>query len=358
MYQFQAGTHVTRRISKLPNNKSELQRPVGPLLVLHSLRPSNMRGLVKSHQQQDEQTRVIVGIEAWDGKEWEAHVLRLLQDQYGHENVQKVPAKHKGDCGLDYFCLNRLVVYQCYAVEEPIGVADRATKQKSKITTDIGKFCDIEKGAAEMFAGYGIKRWILAVPVNDSKEVIQHALKKTAEVINKKLPYVDPGFQILVHDKDDFDDASWDRRVQLRDRIRPEIVEPTSEDVAELAESNRNLTGNLRRKLETRFDHIGELDDAIDDALRVFMESQIAVSQLRNMAPEAFEQVTRLVAERLRRLRLGSKGSGGGDRLEVEIDALKASILSSVPNLDHGTAETIAFGSVSDWLMRCPLKLD
>jgi hypothetical protein len=301
---------------------------------------------------------VIVSTEAWDGNEWEAHVLRLLQDQYGHENIQKVPAKHKGDCGLDYFCLNKLVVYQCYAVVEPIGVADRAAKQKSKITTDIGKFCDAAKGAAEMFAGYKIKRWILAVPLNDSKDVVQHALNKTADVIAKNLSYVDPDFQILVHDKDDFDIASWDRRVQLRNRIRPQVTAPTLEDVAEMAGSNQNLIDNLRRKLGARLDNPGELDDAIDDALRVFLESQNAVSQLRNMAPEAFEHVTRLVAERLRRLRLGSKGAGDGDRLEVEIDALKASILTSVPNLDHGAAETIAFGSVSDWLMRCPLKLD
>ena len=123
-----------------------------------------------------------------------------------------------------------------------------------------------------------------------------------------------------------------------------------------MADSNQNLTDNLRRKLERRFDDAGELDDAVDDALRICMESQNAVTQLRNMAPEAFEQVTRLIAERLRRLRLGSRA--GGDRLETEIDALKSSILASVPNLDQGTAETIAFGSVSDWLMRCPLKLD
>lgn len=180
----------------------------GSFLVPHVLRQSYKREFGESHRRQDEQARVIVSIDAWDGNEWEAHVLRLLQDQYGHENVQKVPAKHKGDCGLDYFCLNKLVVYQCYAVEEPVCVADRATKQKSKITTDIGKFCDAAKGAAEMFAGYGIKRWILAVPLNDSKEVVQHALKKSGEVIAKKLSYVDPDFQILVHDKDDFDLAS------------------------------------------------------------------------------------------------------------------------------------------------------
>jgi len=299
-----------------------------------------------------------VDIDAWDGNEWEAHVLRLIQDQYGPENVQKVPAKHKGDCGLDYFCLDKLVVYQCYAVEEPVDIAVRATKQKSKITTDIRKFCDTSKGAAEMFDGYKIKRWILAVPTHDSREVVEHALKKTAEVIKKTLSYVDPGFQILIHDKNDFDQASWDRRVQLRNRIRPLVTVPTTAQIAEMADGNQDLTDNLRKKLGKRFDNDGELDEAIDGALRVFLESQNAVSQLRNLAPDAYEEITRLMAQRLLRLRMGSSGSGNVDRLEVEIDTLKANIIAAVPNLDRGTAETIAFGAVSDWLMRCPLRLD
>lgn len=299
-----------------------------------------------------------VDIDAWDGNEWEAHVLRLIQDQYGPENVQKVPAKHKGDCGLDYFCLDKLVVYQCYAVEEPVDIAVRATKQKSKITTDINKFCDTSRGAAEMFAGHRIRRWILAVPNHDSRDVVQHALKKTAEVILKNLPYVDPGFQILVHDKDDFDQASWDRRVQLRKRIRPLVTVPTEAEVTELADSDQNLTDNLRKKLGVRFDNEGELDDAIDDALRVFLESQNAVSQLRNLAPDAYEDITRLMAQRLRRLAMGSRGSGNVDRLEVEIDSLKTNIIAAVPNLDLGTVETISVGAVSGWLMRCPLRLN
>ena len=70
--------------------------------------------------------------EIWDGNDWEAHVLRLLQDQYGAHNFQKVPAKHKGDCGLDYFCLDKLVVYQCYAIVEPVDVAARQPSRNRK----------------------------------------------------------------------------------------------------------------------------------------------------------------------------------------------------------------------------------
>ena len=297
-------------------------------------------------------------IEAWDGHEWEAHLLRLLHDQYGAENVQKVPAKHKGDCGLDYFCLEKRVVYQCYAVEEPVDVATRSAKQKSKITTDIGKFCDPAKGAAQIFAGYKIKRWILAVPLHDSREVVEHTMKRTADVIAKNLAYVDPEFQILVHDRADFDEASWKRRAQLRNRIRPIVPPPTREEVVAAASGDQNLTENLRRKLQVRFDELGALEDAVDDALRISLESQVAVEALRKIAPEAYEDVTRLTSQRLRRLSLGSRGAGNIDRLDAEIDGLKSSILTAVPNLDPGTAETIAFGAVSEWLMRCPLRLD
>lgn len=177
-----------------------------------------------------------------------------------------------------------------------------------KITTDINKFCNPLKGAAEMFDGYRIKRWILAVPTHDSRDVVQHALKKTAEIIQKKLAYVDPSFQILVHDKDDFDEASWDKRIQLRKRIKPLIPVPTEAEVAEMAVQNQNLVDNLRDKLGVRLDNDGDLDDAIDEALRGFLESQNAVSQLRNLAPDAYEEITLQLAQRLRRLRMGSGG--------------------------------------------------
>jgi hypothetical protein len=135
------------------------------------------------------------------------------------------------------------------------------------------------------------------------------------------------------------------------------VTIPTESEVAEMADGNKNLIDNLREKLGVRFENDSELDDAIDDALRVFLESQNAVSQLRNLAPDAYEEITRLVAQRLRRLGMGARVSGNVDRLEVEIDSLKTNIIAAVPNLDLGTAETIAFGVVSDWLMRCPLRL-
>jgi hypothetical protein len=188
--------------------------------------------------------------------------------------------------------------------------------------------------------------------------VVEHAMKKTAEVITKGLPYVDLEFQVLVHDRSDFDEDSWKRRAQLRHRIRPVVPPPTRDEVIAVAAGDQNLTENLRRKLQVRFDDLAALEDAIDDALRTSLESQVAVETLRTIAPDAYEDVSLLTAQRLRRLRLGTRGAGGVDRLDAEIDGLKRSFLAAVPNLDPGTAETIAFGAVSEWLMRCPLRLD
>lgn len=295
--------------------------------------------------------------EYWDGKDWEEFVFRLLQDMHGPENIQPVPAKHKGDCGIDYICVNKSIVYQCYACEEPVDVATRAEKQRDKITTDIGKLCDPSKGAASVLGARKVKRWILVVPNHDSRDVVAHANKKTEEVRMKGLAHIDAEFQILVHDLAAFDPASISRRNALRARIRPSIEAVTLEQIASLTKADGSLEDNLRKKLATRIPDTVALDEAVNEALRASMESGNAIEALRQIVPEAYEHVERLKAERLRRLRSGARGSGG-DRLDAEINDLKAKLMEAVPNLDPGVAESICFGSVSEWLMRCPLRLD
>ena len=81
-------------------------------------------------------------LDFWDPNDWELYVFGLLQDRHGPLNVMRVPARHRGDLGVDYYCLTEDVVYQCYAVQEPCEVADRADKQKAKITVDLRKLCD------------------------------------------------------------------------------------------------------------------------------------------------------------------------------------------------------------------------
>jgi len=296
-------------------------------------------------------------IESWNGDDWETHVGRLLQDRHGAINLQKVPAKHLGDGGLDYYCASEAVIYQCYAVEEPIDVATRSSKQKSKITADIGKLCRAGGVAAKLFKPNPISRWILAVPKHDSQEVNSHAAAKAEEVRKLGLAHIAPDFEILIHDRDDFDDDSWARRASMRARLRPVISPATDQEVADIETSSVDLVDNLRRKLAKRTKATADLEDDVDVALRSFVEYQNALDFLRANAPDAHEEIVALTAQRLKRLKLvGAKASeSAANILEVELDNLTARFKERVPNLDPDTAEQLAFGVVSEWLMRCPL---
>jgi hypothetical protein len=108
----------------------------------------------------------------------------------------KVPARHKGDFGVDYYCVSGRVAYQCYAVQEPCDVDDRATKQKAKITKDLKKFCTRAE-LASLFVGNKVERWILVVPIHDSAQVNLHLSAKTAQVRALGLAYVATDFEVL-----------------------------------------------------------------------------------------------------------------------------------------------------------------
>src|SRR3546814_3384148 len=99
----------------------------------------------------------------------------LLQSRHGVLNLHKVPATHIGDFGIDYYCLADLVIYQCYAVEEPIDIAIRADRQKSKITTELKKLI---AGASEV-SKLQIGRAHVCTPVTNAHLVCRLLLDKT-----------------------------------------------------------------------------------------------------------------------------------------------------------------------------------
>lgn len=301
-----------------------------------------------------------VELEIWDGDEWEAHVLRLLHDRHGATNVQKVPARHRGDCGIDAFCLSDRVVYQSYAVLEPCSVADRAEKQRDKITIDIGKFTDPAKGASELFKDHPISRWILVVPLHDSREVNRHAIRKQGEVRALGLTHVAADFEILVHDRGDFDEQSYARRRQERARIRALASAPTDLEVAALEAQSSDLVANLRRKLAKRLRSGEPIEDASDAAIREYIASQNALESLRLSAPEAHEKILAFISQRMRRLVLvgGRRGHSPAETLEAEIDGFVAGLRERLPLLDPETLDQLAIGTISQWLMLCPLDFD
>ena len=136
--------------------------------------------------------------------------LSLLQGRHGPLQVHKIPATHKGDFGIDFYCTAEAVIYQCYAVEEPVDIVCRADRQKTKITTDLKKMVDGAAEVSKLFLAKPVKKWILLAPVHDSKDVNLHCAKKTTDLRAQRHSHLDADFEVGIHDQKSFPWRSLD----------------------------------------------------------------------------------------------------------------------------------------------------
>src|SRR5215204_4061018 len=164
---------------------------------------------------------------SWTGDDWEAYCLLLIQRRYGADEVQRVPAKHGGDLGIEAFTFSGLA-FQCYAAEEPLSTRERYEKQRDKLTVDLAK---LEKKQSELRALLGpvlIRRYIFMVPLFNSGKLIQHCTAKAAEYRAKRLPHLDPDFRIVVVTEDDYAETVREVLAQPRELVAVEAADEYS----------------------------------------------------------------------------------------------------------------------------------
>jgi len=296
-------------------------------------------------------------LQIFSGDEWEDFCLWLLQDRHGPLNVHKVPAKDKGDQGLDYYCITDRVVYQSYAVDEPISVAVRAEKQKAKMTVDLGKFVHHASDIALLFSGSLIQHWVLLVPLHDSKSVNQHAGKKTAELRGMNLLHIDPSFEVGVQDLANFNPAAVEARTADRETIRITLESVQEQDITALTQSQPELLNNLQRKLLKRIATGGApIDSAAQTLIEQLLQRDNVLDKLRGAAPELHDKIQSAISRRLRHLStIGTTATTVPAIMGGQFDDLRQEIAAAIPNLDKEAVDTIAYGTIASWLMICHL---
>lgn len=289
--------------------------------------------------------------EFWDPNEWELHVFGLLRDRHGALNVMKVPARHKGDYGLDYYCLSGRVAYQCYAVQEPCEVADRAAKQKAKITTDLEKFCTKKAELATLFGDVRINRWALLVPIHDSGQVNLHLTSKAAIVKGLKLPYVGHDFEALVHDLESFDAGAREYRALQRQSTSLPSQQPTQQDITDWAQTSNPLVAALSQKLSKRVGthDAAHLEEAVHEAIGWFLERENALETLRLNAPQLHEALIGIISRHTTRLHLYGPSPDGTPHqiLRDEVNALMEDLQQSIPYFTADSAQQVALQQFS-----------
>ena len=293
----------------------------------------------------------------WLGPTWERYCRRLLSLRYG-VSYQPVPDRDRGDFGIDGFT-SEGEVFQCFAAQDPQNNEDLYRKQRDKITSDLGKLVKNIGKVRGLTAPSDIKCWVLLVPRFDSKRVLEHAANKANELLAKQLAGVDAGFFVRVLTDEDFEPEKG-QLAGISSVLLPDPPpDPTDASVQAWKQSEPDAEATLKRK-------IAHLPDSLPDdqqqqlcveLIRRHLSSEAAGDQLRRLQPEIWERINTEKKQRERLLHAENLSAKPSERpsLAGEVDKVRSRLGSVLSSIDIGLEESLAWGFVADWLIRCPL---
>jgi len=295
-----------------------------------------------------------------EGDEWQDWATQLLQRHYPPGEYQAVPDGQSGDAGIEGFSLDGCV-YQMYGPRSELNFKARHEGLRRKITEDTNKFVKNRAKLQSLLGGLKVKRWILLVPYFDSRSIVEHATKKTKEILGLSLDYVDAtDFRVMVLNEDAF---AVERSALLNGgrtsvRIEGVVIDADTIDAWSVEEANSELVRVLDEK-------ISRLPTLTTPELRIrlrrdyvshLLHGQNILEGLRSY-PDIWSTVRRLRSERERYLfsMCMTSQAAPGAILKEAVETFIASIRECAPALALETVNAVPHEVIADWLMRCPL---
>jgi hypothetical protein len=293
----------------------------------------------------------------WDDKEWEAFCLSLVQERHGPTKVKQVPDQHKGDLGIEFFTVDGCV-YQCYAPKFPASIKDRANRIKAKIRLDLNKFAKHKDELSLLFVHNEVKRWILQVPLQDSKEVVLALGALARKIRGVGLPYVSADFEVLAQDQTDFgpERESLRRRAALRAPIT--ITPSADDDVPVWEDDNIELGETLNSKLRRGFpeDDVSRRASLFVLFVKQYVDAENLKHTIRKEFPDLWEGLEANIRSAEKNLiLLGVESRHPRAILQAELNDITQRISCQLPTFQISDVEILTRGALADWLMRCPL---
>jgi hypothetical protein len=216
----------------------------------------------------------------------------------------------------------------------------------------------IKISSRSFFGKTKIRRWTLVVPNLDSKEILLIYEARAAYIRTLELPYVDDEFHIRTLDQSDFSTEIEQLRRRAALKAPLPVSAATDDDVPAWTEANSVLAETLSGKLERGFPR--EMRAAHQQRFGAFVKRAIdaenILDKLRQDMPDLWEGVTTAMRSAEKNLEmLGTGRQNPRDVLKEEVNKLQDGVSAQLKGFGRADIETIAFGTMSDWLMRCPL---
>lgn len=290
----------------------------------------------------------------WDGAAWQAYALRLVQLRHGAYNVQQIPDKVRGDCGVEFFSLDGCL-YQCYAPEEVFDLPKAVSGMKAKARRDLGKLKKYTEALGEILQSMKVSRWILLCPFLDDKEVVAYVRAQGEQTLKLGLPFLETDFEALVHSADDFETQIEMLRMQS---LGPPLQVLPPDDVEVLNAAGGELGVRLGQKLKRAFPSHTKVDrqKRAEEYLRALILRENTMDALRLDHPVLWERSASCLESEERRL--GALGPGEGRpsvQLRESMSRIESSLRQDLSGVSAATITAMSIGTIGDWLVRCPL---
>ena len=293
----------------------------------------------------------------WQGREWQDYCLMLLHKRYADHSLQEVPDRHLGDLGIEAFSLDGCA-FQCYAALEPLSTQDLYEAQRDKLTADLSKLKKNEAELKKILGGLKIERYVFMVHRLDSRFLLEHAVNKVADVLAWGLDFIDAEFKIVVVTDDHY---PVERASIVAVPVPLVISEPVTEaSASSWAGDNSTLLHDAARKFQKLGLNGDGLSSALDSLTYQFLDGENALQKLRERYPDHWTAAQSCRSRREKRLPLEFPASSNTSMQVVTqvADALSDEIARDAPSISGAIAETIAWATVADWIMRCPLDFE
>ena len=278
------------------------------------------------------------------------------------ENLQPVPDRVHGDGGLEAYRLDQPIVYQCYAPEDPLSVAEQTKAQKRKITNDIKKLVDNCDRTIELLGpSYRVSRWVLLTPEYDDKALLSHARTTSTKVRTGPPcpPWCASDFEIVIHtDRDLFAQELAVLHGSSAGGIRMNVARPAEDEVYGFLPDG--VAERLREKLRVDPDLAAQPEDLEEYCFEILMD-YVYGAQAASIMDSDFSIAYRQMQERaalthgtLRRRMRASRDVE--ESISTLANDLARSLREDVPALSATWCEAMARYYIASWWIDCPLR--
>ncbi len=294
------------------------------------------------------------GFEQLPGDEWQGLCIRVLREHHGPAHLVHVPDEDRGDAGMEAFSLDGCV-YQCYAPEnEPLRASQRFTKQRDKMTEDVGKFIDNHDKIKRILPpGFEASLWILLVPLITTKRLMEHASTQTQRLRDADLSYAAANVIVEAQTITAYEQACV--TVVTRQLTRLSLPAADQLDYGML-QTPQIETMNTKLAKTPAYQTVESRTTLVDRLLTSHLVGRTHRDCLRDQLSELGDELEERLSDLEARLELHYRlDQPDPDRLLVSVLDDTERKVRDVLNIRDSEARVIAEGQVADWLMRCPL---